>query len=398
MKHTSSAWLAAAIFCLISISLCEGTSKNKEDPEVKIYKHRTEEKFGVNITFSDAQKNSFKFSQLRCSQSNNEAMEGAVKLNVKQIDSVQLNISGSYIYELELKTAGFVRCTYKGVYKTVFVRVGLTHFSAVKFNQEANITILKNAVKGQMFTVQQISIDPRVYHFEINSTKLLKYNQTADIIITTKLEKLLKQKLQAPLVVEYVRSTRFCPRSDDYNIPFGKSSESVSIDKKFTLKCEGDYYTGAFWNEIQLQKLIAFYDTFPTVNPNFINFNEIKNLSDQLETILALDAVRHLPTIANNFEEIVKNGTENWGNEKDKPRISNKLLESLDSALLKTVLPIPPGFVEQVRPNFAVRVENLKNTKNAGIYVMDNNTDELLNLADFTTEKNNDQIVTTSPR
>jgi len=384
------------IFSLISVSLCQ------EKVELRLYSVPHADKVFLNVTFSNIwHKFAYNEANLVCFQNNNQSMARATRVRFRRDGPRKLfSSSQSYKYKLMVQKEGYVQCNYMPWGKVlassavVFIQFGNLHVSAVKLNQNVTVQWLQNTVGSQEFMVRQIAADKSLYHF---NAKFYSKEPESDSAILEKLENLLKEKITPPLTVEYVRSTKFCSPLDEYGIPYTKQGGNFSSGG-LIFQCKGDFFSGLYWNDEHMsEKLENLF--LETTNQTFTNINELRQFSERLKNTSAI-TVRELPIIANRFEQIVTEGNKILKNGNENRKISNALLVNLDSALSNTSL--VSGFAQEVRPNFAARVEDLAETGSAGIMVMENTTDNfkqtVQNLIPFTTEISNEQVIQSSPR
>lgn len=244
-----------------------------------------------------------------------------------------------------------------------------THVLVVKLNQN-NVTVkfLQDTIGKGIFKVRQFSDDKNVFHM------------TSDISTTYKkrlqqVQKILQNQLKPPLMIEYIRSTAACPSIEKYNIPSTDLPFNTSLANYIDRYCVGDFYTGAYWNETQLQELdlaqkqelLRQQRLMSTSYSAIDNLDVIQEFSENLESVTYLKQ-KDLKKVANNFNTILAD-EKTLGQDK-KRNSSNKLLARLKTLLVNTSLDTDEE--QTVGNNFAVRVENIKKTGNAGVLVYDN--------------------------
>lgn len=206
---------------------------------------------------------------VKCYQSKYNATSGAmiIELSINRINpdsgksSMDILLStisdflyknkGPILYILLVEREGFIWCesTYSGSSTKIQVsRSNIAFFldlnklvSVVKLNQELTVKELQDKIGLGKYTVLQLSNDKTIFHLTFKNSTLI--------------ESTLQQILLQTKLVKYVRSTVACPPNEKYNLPSTDLPLNSSLATKLEKYCEGNFYTGAYWNEEKLEKL-----------------------------------------------------------------------------------------------------------------------------------------------
>lgn len=385
-------------------------SMDGENIQLRLYVISHADQIRLNVTFSNIL-SKFTFSEINlvCFQSDNQSMERAKRVSPERINRTKGLQTDSNTYRLKVSKEGYVQCSYKPWGKTlatsnmVFIRFGNIHVSVAKLNQNVTVKWLQSAIGVDNFQVRQLSADKTVFH--LNSKKYSSKEPLSDRIILLKAKKLLEEKLEPPVVLEYVRSTKYCSAIEKFDIPFTGYGLNYHLDQHSSIKCEGNFYVGAYWNEEQLQKLqaIMIERSQSVLQLQNSTLNSTDGLQSFADNLLKLEFIREqeLPILANKFDLLVMDESGILKGGKKSHNISNELLANLDSVLVNTSL--VSDFAQEVRENFAARVEDFKKTGSAGILLMDNVTTADSNntsqeLVTLSLESNLYNVLNSSPR
>jgi hypothetical protein len=408
--HTKFLALGLLVFAsLIASTLCADRDgiMDSENIQLRLFVISHSDQIRLNVTFTNIlTKFAFLGVNLVCFQNNKQSMERAKRLPFTRVNHRKGFGSDSYTYKLEVQREGYVQCTYKPLGKTlaasnmVFIRLGNIHVSVAKLNQNVTVKWLKTTIGDNDFGVRQLAADTQVFH--LNSKLYISKEPISDRYIMLEVKKMLEEKIVQPLMVEYVRSTKFCPSIKQFEIPFTGYGSIYRLDQNSNIKCEGNFYVGAYWNEEQLQKLQQNILERPQSilklqNSTFDSISGIKSFAENLKN---LDFIREkeLPIIADKFDLLVMDVNGILKGAKKSQNTSNELLANLDSVLVNTSL--ATDFAQEVRENFAARVEDIQKTGSAGILMMDNATsaDSNNTLVPLSLESNLNNVKSSSPR
>jgi len=402
-----------AIFLLISVSFCQDNISLRLN--VVPYKDKT----FLSINFTKIWKNGlFEENDLKCIHSTEKSMELPNSVTFKIIGNPQIIVGSPFSqeYELDMKTDGYVQCNYKSTTSSVeFFRFENRHVTVVRFNTSQDVDQVQKTIGSKEFTVRNIANDLQILHFFTNLTKPQEMPED-DSAAIEKLKIILNEtnlfKINETIKGrnKYVRSTRFCPPLEEYQIPYSYYGRKFSYQGG-TLRCDGDFFIGAYWNPEDIDTL-KFKNIrrprknpnieiktpliiFETKKPNIASGEDIEIFSEILKNASVIYE-KELPVIANKFEQIITGkGREILRNINGNRKVTNGLLMNLNLALLKTET---WKFDQEVKPNFTVRVENLKITGSAGMLAIDDKTGDLNNITSFTKEMSIDQVVKSSLR
>lgn len=405
--HSKFLALGLMVFAsLIASTLCTDGTMDSENIQLRLFVISHSDQIRLNVTFSNIlTKFAFLEVNLLCLQNNNQSMERAKRVPFARVNQRRGFGSDSNTYKLVVQREGYVQCSYKPWGKTlaasnmVFIRFGNIHVSVAKLNQNVTVKWLQSTIGVDDFRVRQLAADTTIFHF---TSKYLSKEPISDRYIMLKAKKMLEEKIMQPLIVEYVRSTKFCPSIKQFEIPFTGYGSIYRLDHNFDIKCEGNFYVGAYWNEEQLQKLQQNIIERPQSilklqNSTFDSISGIKSFAENLKN---LDFIREkeLPIIADKFDLLVMDVNGILKGAKKSQNTSNELLANLDSVLVNTSL--ATDFAQEVRENFAARVEDIQKTGSAGILMMDNATsaDSNETLVPLSLDSNLNNVKSSSPR
>jgi hypothetical protein len=396
---------------VLASSLCANgeTTKDSEKIQLRLLAGSRSYKIYLNVTYSSE----FEFleDKLSCFQNNNRSMEGAKRINfsphdlLPQPSSSPLNRGRSFrsktnIYDLEVREEGYMQCSYMGgtlvVSNIAFVRVEGVVFVA-RLNQNVTLQWLQNTIGGTEFGVRQLATDPQVFHLNFKHTPE-KPGPVTDAKILLEAKKLLDEKIKPPVVVEYVRSTIYCPSIEHLKISFTGYGSKYRLDQHSSLECLGNFYFGAYWNEEQLKIILARPQIILRLqNSTFDSTNNIRRFGDSLKKLQFIREIE-LPIIADKFELLVTDVDGILKGAKKSQNTSNELLANLDSVLANTSL--VANFTQQVRENFAARVEDIQKTGSVGILMIDDTmtTDSNETLVPLSLGSNLNNVTSASPK
>ncbi|XP_059485159.1 adhesion G-protein coupled receptor G6-like [Neocloeon triangulifer] len=246
---------------------------------------------------------------------------------------------------------------------------------AIRFSLPVNIGKLRHEcyLPGKKISVKQIARDKHVAHFSRNVTRKILTCES-DFNLAKQLRISLESKCKQQ--IEFIRSTFCCFPEVDSGLPFGWKGESHDSLKIRNATCIGDYYAGARWNETKPEDLkylkLEAFTTNIFVSENFPSDDS------------AIRKVANLfSAFGNNQEAILKNLS--------KPQETN-LLKNLDHFLANVVL--NQSSAEEIKPNFAVRVENINGTKIRGMQLTGlGKSEELQKFHSITSESNDSSIL-----
>lgn len=96
--------------------------------------------------------------------------------------------------------------------------------------------------------MRQLTKKANVFH-------LISDNSTTYKIRLQQVQKILQNKFKPPLLVKDIRSTVACPPFEKYKIPSTDLPFNASLAMHIDKYCVGEFKTGAYWDEKQLQEL-----------------------------------------------------------------------------------------------------------------------------------------------
>jgi hypothetical protein len=382
---------------------------DSENIQLRLFVISHSDQIRLNVTFSNIlSKFAFLEINLLCLQNNNQSMERAKRVPFARVNQKKGFSKDSNTYKLVVQKEGYVQCSYNPRGKTlaasnlVFIRFGNIHVSVVKLNQNVTMKWLQSTIGDEHFRVRQLAAEKTVFHL---NAKFISKEPISDRIILQKAKKLLEEKIAAPVVVEYVRSTKYCPSIEQFEIPYTGYGLKYQLDENSKINCLGNFYDGAHWNEEQLHQLRESILVRPKSiaklqNSTFDSINGIQSFAENLQN-LEFIREKELPIIADKFDLLVMDERGILKGTQKSQNTSNELLANLESVLVNTTL--VADFAQEVRGNFAARVEDIKKTGSAGILMMDNETSADSNettqaLVPLSLESNLNNVISSSPR
>jgi hypothetical protein len=315
---------------------------------------------------------------LHCSQSKKyDVKKGDVIINV---DKTRERLVGEsldsftflYVYKLHVQKEGYLWCASNKQNITSEIEFFLSNnqlVSVAKLNRTLALHELQG--EGKLFKVLQLSKDKKVFH-------LISENTTSHESILHQLQNILQNK---SVTVEYIRSAGVCPPSDKLKLPATELPFNASLAMDIEKCCEGNFYTGAYWNDKLLEKLGTqkIQEILRSQQVKKIDYSALDTKDIIQEFSKTLEGLSYLKqedvkTIASNFNLLLladKNVLQ-----EDGQNSSNRLLERLDILLLNTSLVSKEKKVQVEQENFAARVEDFKETGTTGVFVWDHATAE----------------------
>lgn len=308
-----------------------------------------------------------------CSQSNETSNKSAANIfdiQVASLGETKIYYITKIVRDLSLtvKTNEDYQWCSKNGSDEFFLRDN-TQVLVVKLNQNLTVGSLQKTIGIGQLEVHRFANDATVFHLTFDVSNFTK-NET-DL---QQVQDILEEKLERPLAVgEYVRSASACPPNDTLKIPSTKLPFNSSLATNINKYCLGDFYTGAYWNEAELQQLDPEQLQELLKGPKRVvqavdTIDIIRDFSETLENVTQLEP-EQVKILSTKFSTILTNDEKTLGHGDKKEKSSYELLASLESLLVNTAL--DSNEVQTVDDNFAVRVENIKETNNIGVLIWD---------------------------
>jgi hypothetical protein len=196
------------------------------------------------------------------------------------------------------------------------------------------------------------------------------------------------------LKVNFTRSTRFCQPIKTLNITHTRVGYLTNKGEF----CDGNNLIGAYWSNETLQQLIRTeIDGSEIYNQleknNLSSIDSIENFSTSLGQLGAVNTIE-LGVIAEKFDQLVadKSGVLTETYFRQRLNTSRALLLGLNTILAN--VPLPAGSVQVESTNFAMRVENARDSGNNGI-LFDGSSSQITPIK---CERKNEFVVKSTPR
>jgi hypothetical protein len=377
MEKRRSVILFVAFIALIVSILCE----NNGLLSLTLTINGTEGGSQLEVAHNNGQEGKNLNRELHCFQSNYNSTKGDVNITVHKIkeDKIKKTPGSSatiYVFKLQVKKEGYLWCAPNNTHaqhltsniEFFFCKNKLV--SVVKLKETLAADELQAEIGDEkLFKVLQLAKDKTVFH-------LTSENTTSVETILQELQSLLRSKSVA---VEYVRSAVACPQNAEYHLKSTELPFDASLATDIEKCCEGNFYTGAYWNETQLkilgpQKIQEMTQSQQVTELNYSALDskdDIQEFSEKLEGLsyLTQENVEIIVTSFNLLLLADKNILQ-----EDKQQSSNRLLARLDILLVNTSFDSKDKKVQIEQEKFAARVEDIKETGTTGVLVWDHET------------------------
>jgi hypothetical protein len=371
MESRSPVILVVASVILISFVQCKETKpkdgvKETQVPNLKVIEKTSLAEVRVEVTLTHPIK-----YELNCFQCKYNSTVGAVLTYIYYEHYINYT-QNFHNFKLKLQREGYLHCKYRYALsnfimkeitsKTVYFYLENKHVSVVKLKQESSVKHLQDKIGHGKFTVLWFSNQKTLFH-------LTTENSTKNEDILEEVRNLLKTN---SLAVEYVRSTVACPPNEKYKLPSTDLPFNVSLATHNEKYCVGNFYTGVYWHEKELQKREEEVLRLQRVIK--LNYSALDNndaIQDFSSTLVSLSYLKsqEVKTVANNFNLLLFADKNIWN--EDEQKTSNSLLAKLETLLGNISLVSEEEKVQVEQENFAVRVEDIKKTGTTGVLVSD---------------------------
>jgi len=329
----------------------------------------------------------------------NRPFEQKVSVQFKEIAHDELLSSSTF--ELEVLREGTVQCVYLFNNQTVFWSNALNkiftntlrYAVSVLSDKQLNSSDLSTMISaGKNFIIHATQY--RNINYFTFSVSLRMKSAEADSAVLRQIQSMISNVPPENLKVNFTRSTRFCQPIKSLNITHTRVGYSTNDGEL----CDGNNLIGAYWSNETLQQLIRTeIDGSEIYNQleknNLSSIDSIENFATSLGQLGAVNTIE-LGVIAVKFDQIVadKSGVLTETYFRQRLNTSRTLLLGLNAILAH--VPLPAGSVQVDSINFAMRVENARDSGNNGI-LFDESSSQITPIK---CERENEFVVKSTPR
>jgi hypothetical protein len=266
------------------------------------------------------------------------------------------------------QSAGYVLCLYQKdgvvINKSNELLMRPINFVAVIIpHQTLALETLKNMI-GIHGTVEQSSADPIIFHVQTDKTIISFPQGDYDKLVSLRMRIASLSSIKMTIL-----STRYCPPVPALKIPVEQYNPGYQYkDSDSVIKCEGDFYTGVYWNKKDLQEILNRLRLLEYQNSTLSSISDVRNFSAALNAKEYVHE-RELPVLADLLNQLQINKVLN--DSETRLNTSNELIANAELKIHK--MPLTKIVIQEVRDNFVARVENISQTHATGIMIVDTN-------------------------